>query len=197
MTIEQDYIDPTRELEDVALASKLAELWATYVFSISDTSFSQVAQSITPLLVEAGAIVFEIGIDWVPPYAKGPGGAAVREGGHTAIAYLRQTGEFLPLGSAKGMARLLEYVVDGLSAETMGRVLSLIEDCHRPQWFFATDADDVARLQSRRNDISISPPQLQTQNGSSSLTFWGAGGAGLRQWQISYDDTRLIPWRVE
>ena len=111
MTIAQDYIDPTKELTEKAIGPKLAEIWATYLFSITDASFSKVAQTITPLEINKKTILFELGPQWAPDYATGPNDAAVNENGRIVVAYLRRSGEFMPMGSTKAVSRLLGTTV--------------------------------------------------------------------------------------
>jgi len=101
LTIEQDYIDPTGEVEGQSLNVKLAEMWARYLFRLAGSSFADLAETVETLEVEPGVIIFEIAADLCPKPARGPRGSAVRENGRVALAYLRERGEFLlwPPGS--------------------------------------------------------------------------------------------------
>jgi hypothetical protein len=196
MTIVQDYIDPTRELKDKALASKLAEVWANYLFSITDASFSKVAQTLEPLVVDDEVIIFALSPKWAPDYAKGPNGAALTADERVVIAYRRDTGEFFPMSSRKSVARLLEVTTHELNGQTAGDVLDVISQFHRPQWHFASNKEAAQKLSSRVSG-NVPTPKLNREGGGVELRFWAATSQEMLEFIVSYDESMLIPWEVQ
>jgi hypothetical protein len=196
MTIVQDYIDPTRELKDKALASKLAEVWANYLFSITDASFSKVADTLEPLEVDDNVIIFALSPQWAPEYATGPKGAALTADERVVIAYRRDTGEFFPMSSRKSVARLLEVTTDELNGQTARDVLDVISRFHRPRWHFATNQEAAQKL-SRRVNENVPTPKLNQTGGGVELRVWAATPEELVEFVVSFDDSVLMPWDVQ
>jgi hypothetical protein len=196
MTLEQSYIDPTRELKDQALASKLAEVWANYLFSITDASFSNVAKTLEPLEVNDEVIVFALAPRWAPDYARGPEGEATLSDGRVVIAYLRRTGEFLPMASRKSVARLLEATLDELNGQTASQALEVVANYFRPTWQIASNAESAQTINNRVAG-SVPTPKLNRNGGRTVLRFVGASSRHLAEFVVSYDDDLLIPWRLD
>ncbi|MGM0558618.1 MAG: tetratricopeptide repeat protein [Myxococcota bacterium] len=196
MTLKQTYIDPTRELQDQALASKLAETWANYLFSITDASFSDVAKTLEPLEVTDTVIVFAIAGKWAPEYAKGRGGEATLPDGRVVISYLRETGEFLPMASRKSVARLLEATIGELDGQTAGDALEVVARYFRPTWQMASNSESAQEIAGRVVG-NVPTPKLNRDGSETTLRFVGASKTAVSEFVVSYDDDLLIPWRLE
>ena len=197
LTIVQDYIDPTRELEGAALASKLAELWASYLFALSDSTFSDVDERIEPVEVGPDAILFKLGAEWAPEFAQGPQQASRLDDDTVGMIYLRGNGEFAPLASRKSLERYLEATADELDQETGAQVIDLIDRYHRPQWYVARSSEQAQALRKRFSSQRIDAPEAELSGGTASLVVWGAGADGERRWTITYDANALSVWTVE
>jgi hypothetical protein len=195
LTVTRDYIDPTTELVDAGLATKLAELWTDYRVTLGETSFSSVAATITPVSTEERAIIFEIGTEWVPEYALGPQEAAITSEQRVALAYLRGTGEFVVLASRKGLAQYLEATFDELDNDSGRRAVELLARYHRPRWHVASN-DDLADTLSQRSGTSVQAPNIRADSGSTTLVVEGLNAAGPVTWEIVYKPDTLIPWSV-
>lgn len=195
MTIASDHIDPTRELSRDALPAKLAEMWALYRFHLSDTAFSHVASTIEVLQLEDHVILFKIGAQWVPDYARGPGDAGVLDDDTVAMAYMRRTGQFLPLASRKAVARLMEESFDRLDKASARRALELLSNYHRPGWWVAANDKQAARL-SQRVGTSIGSPRFERQHSATTLVIGGVDSQGPVQWRLTHDPHRVTPWRL-
>jgi hypothetical protein len=148
LTIEQDYIDPTGEVEGQSLNVKLAEMWARYLFRLAGSSFADLAETVETLEVEPGVIIFEIAADLCPKPARGPRGSAVRENGRVALAYLRERGEFLLMASRKHAARAAQAMFGTLDADRAEDVVEFLANYHRPSWIWVGNRDVADRLQS-------------------------------------------------
>lgn len=196
LTVEQNYIDPTRELEGHSLSVKLAELWAGYLFRIADESFAELAQAIEPLESGESVIIFGIDAEYAPDLAAGPDGAARLEGGKVPLAYLRETGEFLVLASRKHAARCAARMFDQLTAETAKPAARFLANYHRPGWSFIGDGADASRL-SRQIGADLDPPQFKQQQGRRVLEIEGVAGQTAFFTALQDSGQSLEPWKLE
>jgi hypothetical protein len=196
LTIPSDYIDPTRELSDAALATKLAELWSLYRFALSDAALSKVAETIEVISVEDAAIVFKIGKRWVPDFARGPENAGVLDDETVAMAYLRGTGDFVPLASREGFSRLLATTGETLDRDTAERALGWLKKYHRPGWWVASNDAAAAKL-SKRVGRSLNSPQIEHQQTGSALVVDGVSTDGPVQWTLVFDSRALMQWQLK
>lgn len=176
LTIEQDYIDPTREVEGQSLNVKLAEMWARYLFRLADSSFADLAETVETLEVEPDAIVFEIAADLCPKPARGPNDSAMRENGRVAVAYLRERGEFLLMASRKHAARAAQASFGTLDADRAGDVVQFLADYHRPSWVWIGNSDIADRLQSSVG-TSLSAPVLGGSQAEPTLEVMAVTGS--------------------
>lgn len=195
MTVRQDYIDPTKELSDKALVSKLAVVWSNYLFSITDASFAEIAQTLELLEVDDEVIIFALAPTWAPEYAMGPKRSGTGKNGKVALAYLRDTGQFLPLASRKSVARLLETTLEELDYDTASDVLDIVARYHRPAWSFVRTEEDAQAL-SQRVGRDVSTPRLGENGGTKELRFWAVVQKQVVAFVVTHDPSRLIPWRV-
>lgn len=196
LTITQDYIDPTRELTGAALESKLAALWASYRFSLSDTAFSQFAESLEVVSAGPATVIFKIGSKWVPNFARGPQDAAILDDDKVALAYLRATGEFVALASRKGLARYLEASHTKLDQDAARAAIELLKNYHRPGWWVAASEKQASNL-SQKVGRSVDSPQLRTSRGQSTLVIEGVSSQGPVRWQLEFDADALLPWTLD
>jgi hypothetical protein len=195
MTIVRDYIDPTRGLTKDTLPASLATLWASYRFSLSDTAFTEITETIALDEVTDSAIVFTLPRKWAPDYASGPDDAGILEGDRVALAYLRESGEFVALASRKGIANYLEVALNRLTGESAGRALDILAKFHCPSWRVATDKSTAEAL-SKRAGASIAPPRLHAVQERSSLEIFGVSKRGPVRWELEFDAANLIPWQL-
>jgi hypothetical protein len=196
LTISSDYIDPTSELTDSALASKLAELWAFYRFKLSDTAFSSVAATIEVIDVEESFILFKIGAQWVPDFARGPQDAGLLDDDTVAMAYLRDTGDFVPLTSREGLARLVAATSDTLDKDVAGRALEWLGNFHRPGWWVASNDATASKL-SERVGRSLESPRIEHNQSGATLVVDGVSSDGPIRWKLIFDQGALMEWQLQ
>ncbi|QDG50032.1 tetratricopeptide repeat protein [Persicimonas caeni] len=196
MTIASDHIDPTRELSRDALPAKLAEMWALYRFNLSDTAFSHVASTIEVVESEDRFILFRIGAKWVPEFARGPQGAGIGYDDTVGMAYLRQSGQFLPLASRKGLARLLEICFDKLDKHSARRAIELLTDFHCPSWWVAANDPEAAKL-SQKVGTQVNSPRFERQHSAKTLVISGVSSQGPVQWRLTHDPHQVVPWQLD
>lgn len=174
MTVEQNYIDPTTELQGTSLNVKLAELWTGYLFRPTAASFAEIAKTVSTHEVSDSVILFSIDPKFCPPIAKGPSGAAVREDGTVGLAYLRGSGEMLLLGSRKHAARALGTSFDTLDRENASEVVTFLAEYFRPNWVWVHDRKIASDL-SRSTDHDLDAPRLQSSDGETILHISAIG----------------------
>lgn len=196
LTMRSDHIDPTKELSREALPAKLAEMWALYRFKLSDTSFSKIADTLEIVTLEEDVIVFKIGAEWVPQYGRGPQGAAVLDDGAVVMAYLRHTGEFVPLASRNGLARYFQEIFGELDQQAARRAVDALAKHHRPGWWVATNDKRATEL-SQKVGSRISSPSLERQGSATTLVVSGVSSEGPVQWRLTHDPHRLVTWQLE
>jgi tetratricopeptide (TPR) repeat protein len=196
LTVEQNYIDPTRELEGQSLGVKLAELWANYLFRLADASFADLAETIEPLDVGASIIVFELDRTYAPDSAAGPEGAALLEGGTVPVAYRRDTGQFLLLASRKHTAQVLASRFGELSAENAPDITKFLATYHRPRWQFVGDQSTASTLSSRTG-ASLESPALGEQDGDKVLTVHAVVEGTPVELAIRAPQHAEGPWHIE
>ncbi|MFB6350527.1 MAG: hypothetical protein ABEN55_02325, partial [Bradymonadaceae bacterium] len=195
LTVEQDYIDPTRELEGQSLGVKLAELWAGYLFRLADASFADLAETIEPLEVGKSTIVFSIAPRFCPDTAIGPDGAALLEGGNAPLAYVRDSGEFLLLASRKHAARTVAAQFGEITNETAADIADFLANYHRPRWQFA-GSDSAASNLSSSVGASLQSPELTMGGNERSLTLDAVSNTGAVRLTISDPGSTEIPWQM-
>ncbi len=197
LTVEQNYIDPTRELEGQSLGVKLAELWASYLFRLADASFSDLAETIEPLEIDPSLIVFSLDPSYCPDLAVGPEGGAILEGGKVAVGYRRDTGQFLLMASRKHAARAAASRFGELSGETAPEIARFLAKFHRPRWQFAGDESAASRLASRTG-ADLGPPRLAATDGGQSLQIDAvANGKPVRLVVRAPAGGSEFDWRIE
>lgn len=196
LTVEQNYIDPTRELQGQSLGVKLAELWATYLFRLADASFADLAETIEPLQVGSSIIVFKLDPTYAPDRAGGPGGASLLEGGGVPVAYRRDTGQFLLLASRKHAAQALAARFGELSGENAPDITKFIARYHRPRWQFVGDQSTASTLSSRTG-ADLESPALTAQDDDKVLTIHSVAAGSPVELAIRVPRRGGGPWRVE
>ena len=197
MMVEQDYIDPSRELEGHSLKIKLAEMWANQLYRLSDTPYADIAESIEIESQNDGAVIFSIHHEWCPPRAVGPENAALIDEQRVPMAYHRPTGRFLALASTKHVSLLLEATVDGLEQADPERLGRWIAAYHRPAWQFALDDSTAQTLREKTGRDSIQPPKIGHIDGAPVFQMWGWTGSSLRRFRILYRPEYDIPWSMQ
>lgn len=195
MTVEQDYIDPTRELEGQSLGVKLAELWAGYLFRLADASFADLAETLEPLVIEEEIIVFSIEPDYCPDNAIGPQGAALLEGGNVPLAYVRDTGEFLLMASRKHAARAVAARFGDISSDTGPEIATFLANYHRPRWQFASNDSKAADLSSRTG-VQLQGPELSIAGDERSLQLDCVSSSGPVRMTITDPGSTETPWQL-
>lgn len=195
MSIRRDYIDPTRGVHSDSLPATLANLWTPYLFSLSDAAFSEITESIVVEDIADEAIVFTLSRQWAPDFAAGPSDAGIRDGDRIALAYLRESGEFIAMATRKGFAAYMEATSTGLNEESARRALNILATAHCPSWHVATNKASAQHL-SQRASVEVSAPQLHSRRGQKTLEIHGLSPRGARQWRLIYNagTNVLIPW---
>jgi len=165
--VEQNYIDPTREVEGHSLDVKLAELWARYLFRLADASFAELAETVETLEIEPGVIIFEMDPEHCPEPARGPNDSAMR-GERVPLAYLRERGEFLLLASRKHAARTVQAALGKLDGDRAKEAAGLLADYHRASWVWVRNRETARRLEAQTG-TDLDPPTLVRSGGSPAL----------------------------
>lgn len=174
MTVEQNYIDPTTELQGTSLNVKLAEMWTGYLFRPADASFAEIAKTVSTHEVGDLVILFSIDPDFCPAVARGPNRTAVRADGTVGLAYLRDRGEMLLLGSRKHAARALGTLFDTLDRKNASEVVTFLAEYFRPGWVWVHDRE-IASDRSRSTNHDLDAPRLQSSGGETILHISAIG----------------------
>lgn len=194
----QNYIDPTAGLTHEAIATTLATLWTSYRFSLPEAAINDISRTAKLEEVSEHAIVFTLPRRWAPKYTAGPGGAALLKDERVALAYIRRSGEFVPMVSRKALAHLMEVSAAKLDEDSAEFALRSLVSFHRPGWRIAFDQRTAARL-SEHAGRELSAPQLRASRGSDErqLEVWGISDSGPCLWRLLRDPAELPAWRLE
>jgi hypothetical protein len=132
----------------------------------------------------------------VPEFARGPQGAGIGYDDTVGMAYLRQSGQFLPLASRKGLARLLEICFDKLDKHSARRAIELLTDFHCPNWWVAANDPKAAKL-SQKVGTQVNSPRFERQHSAKTLVISGVSSQELVQWRLTHDPHQVVPWQLD
>lgn len=191
MPVFSDYIDPTSGVVEDALMVNLAELWVGYRFAMDDTDLQPVASSIRLLEETPRFVTFSLPSHFLPDLlTRIPG--AVGEDGRAWMDYIRDSGEFLLLGSRKHFCRLLEVVDVELSRDTGSRFANWLRRFFRPGWDVIADSEAA-----RRSGADVDAPRLRKESGAVELRVDAVDShGGVRQIELSYQPRSASPYQV-
>jgi tetratricopeptide (TPR) repeat protein len=189
MMVEQDYIDPSRELQGHSLEIKLAEMWANQLYRLSETPYADIAESIEVQSHNEDAVIFLMGRAWCP--------RQVADRDRVPMAYLRSTGQFLVLTSPKHLGLLLDATVDALQSADTERLAGWVARHHRPDWQFVLDEEDARSLQEQTGRDSIQPPRIGTLEDATVLQMWAWTGSELQRLRLHFRPDADLAWSVE
>lgn len=171
LPVFSNHIDPTSSLADDALPPNLAELWVGYRFVLPDTELQPIASSIEVLESNDEAIVYSIGVGFVPaPLVTNLDG--IDDGdGRCRMAYLRESGEMLVLASRKHFGRFLEGSNLELDQETASEIAGLTKHLFRPGWSVLVDPDRLAEWRRHFETDELEAPSLYRERGRIELAL--------------------------
>lgn len=192
-----DYVDPTSGMTDEALEVMLAELWIEYRFALQETELPQISSSVEVLDEKPDRILFTLSAKHVPNQLVGAAGA-LDSNRRVAMAYVRDTGEFLVLSSPKHFCRLLEVTDTELGRESGRGVVDWIQRLFRPGWVVATDRDSAAECRQHIGSDDISAPSFQKPARHQVVLELSALGEADRLYDIALDyrPRALVPYRL-
>ncbi len=176
--------DTTGGLTESPLRLRLAEIWMNYFPRVALSGQVEIADDINVIEIGPSAIIYSIDQRWVPSVARGPRGAAMMSKTKVANAFIRDTGEFLLLGTRQHFSRLLKYVVESLSPKDATKCLELFVRFHRPGSTILSEADKNPRL-------------VEGKNGQQVLLFWAKVAGATHAYQLVFDPEGLLTWRLE
>ncbi|TXD33929.1 hypothetical protein FRC98_19730 [Lujinxingia vulgaris] len=192
------YVDPTPGLEGEALHMKLAEIWAAYRFVLTAIQTNAIAASLKTHLTHRDVIVFSLDQDFVPAsFLAQVGPGALSSEGRTSLAYVRSTGEFLLLGSARHFARFLEVAPFELTSESLPTLLPWLQRLFRPGWRLV-ESEDVARRAVERTGVrTIAAPTLARQGAATRLQVNFLERATPHVMRLHFDPDALLTFTLE
>jgi len=155
------YVDPTSGLGDEALTASLAELWVGYRFVMADTSVQDVADSIEILRSTEHLAVATIAPEHLPTLSRSDAPGATGQQQRAAIAYVRDTGEFLLLRSRKHFTRLLEISPLELNQDHAPEIADWVQRWFRPEWELMVDRETTDYWRERYETDKLKSPSLQ------------------------------------
>jgi hypothetical protein len=176
--------DTTGGLTESPLRLRLAEIWMNYFPRVALSSQVDIAADIDVKQIATASIIYGIDRRWVPAVATGPRRAAMLSKTHVAVAFIRDTGEFLLLGTRQHFSRLLKYMVTSLSPEDATKCMELFVRYHRPGAKIVGEADKNPRL-------------VEGKNGQQVLLFWAKIGGATTAYQLVFEPDGLLMWRLE
>jgi hypothetical protein len=174
-------MDPTREIKGRALAMKLAELWLGFRHHPPETAQNVVADAIRPLNVLPGIIFFALDADFAPPMAGGADGEG-RYKGEVAIAYVRDSGLFLCLGSRKQFARAVGGYIGTIQEESIQKILDMFRNFHRPTHKIVRSGENG--------------PRIERREGTTILRFTTLTSSGGTNWALVHQPDAAVRWRL-
>lgn len=177
-------VDTTADLKENALKLRLAEIWMGYFARVALASQVDVADGIQVIDVGRSVVTFGIQERWVPAVGTGPRKMALLADGLVPMAYVRETGEFLLLGTRQHFSRFLRHVVPTLTAETGTTCMEYFLKYHRPGATIVSQGDKAPRL-------------ADGKKGQIVLVFWMQRGATQTGYQLVFDPKGLLRWRLE
>lgn len=197
LTAEDNYIDPTRELQGQSLEAAIAEIWVQYLFRLEEASFARVSDAIDVTEDRERLLVFTIDKAFAPPLARGANGTALREDGNVSIGYLRETGEFLILSTRKQMVRALRATIDRLDRESAGDAVELLANYHRPGWYWISDDARAREVSQKASQWSPSSPRVETGNQGRILRIEAMAGDQLVEVKLLTHPGEHGEWKIE
>lgn len=174
-------LDPTEGLRDRALSMKLAELWLAFRAHPLDTAQTSVATAIRPLNVLDNVIFFSLDAKFAPPLAVGSDGGGLFKG-DVAMAYARDDGEFLCLGSRKHFARAVGRYVGDLTEQGVQRIVDMFSAFHRPHETIIRQGEHA--------------PSIERRGGATILTFHTRSGPKAVVYSLVHQPNAAIEWRL-
>ncbi|RAL21733.1 hypothetical protein DL240_12835 [Lujinxingia litoralis] len=164
MVARHFYVDPTPGLDGEALSMKLAELWAAYRFVLPVIQINEIADSLRVLSTHPAFIVMSLSREYISEnFLTQVGPGALGSDQRVALAYVRQTGEFLLLSSARHFARLLEVSGFSLTEASLATVLPWLQRLFRPGWRLVENQEVAERARARIGHPQIGAPQLHSR----------------------------------
>lgn len=177
-------VDTTADLKETALRLRLAEIWMGYFSRVALASQVDVSDDIRVLDAGPKVVTFGIKEKWVPAVGSGPRRIALLAGGMVPMAYVRESGEFLLLGTRQHFSRFLKHVVPSLSSETGTRCMEYFLQYHRPGSTIVGQGPRAPRL-------------ADGKKGQQVLVFWMKRGSTETGYQLVFDPKGLLRWRLE
>ncbi len=192
-----NYIDPTSGMETEALVMNLAELWVGYRFVLPDTALPDVVDSIELVENTDHYILFALDTDFVPSSIIEEHDAAVDTSRRVNMGYIRDSGEFLLLGSRKHFCRFLEASHIVLRNDTASAIAAHIRDQFRPAWNVITDRKSAKKWQEKYGTSDLHPPAIRKNRGETVLRLHAVDTSNsIRKINLGYRPTQTPPYRM-
>lgn len=196
-TSTHEFIDLTKGLRDELVAIRLAELWSLYRLKLARVPAVEIARDIKLLETTEQLIIFEMTSKWTSPmpawmWSRGK----LRDSGKLAVAYIRETGEFVNMASVKGFARAAQELAEGLDESTATKLIEALQKYHLPGGTLIR-TESAASQASERYDQPVRAPHLRRANQTDGeLVFWEIFSKQARCWRLRYAKEAALPWRL-
>ncbi|RVU41512.1 hypothetical protein EA187_18370 [Lujinxingia sediminis] len=198
MVARHFYVDPTPGLDGEALHMKLAELWVAYRFELSAIQTNEIAASLRTHMVHRDVIVFSVDKGFVPAsFLRQIGPGALSSEGRTSLAYVRSSGEFLLLASARHFARFLETAPFELTSESLPTLLPWLQRLFRPGWRLV-ESDEIARQAVERTGVrAITAPTFARNEEIARVQVNFLERATPHVMRLHYNPDALVHFEIE
>lgn len=191
------FVDPTPGLEGEALHMMLAELWVAYRYVLGAILINDVANTLKAHSIHDDFIVFTMDRQFVPEAfvaQAGPGAFSNEE--RAALAYVRHTGEFLLLGSARHFGRFLEITGFQLSESSLSSLLPWLQRLFRPGWRLVESEEIARRAVERTGMNAIREPRINRLGQKTVLHLNFLDRTAAHRLSLSHDPDALAPYEV-
>lgn len=168
--------DPTHGLTGEALSMKLAEQWMQFRMHPLDTAQNDVAAAIRPLNVMDDIIFFALAVRFAPFVGAG------QSRGEVAVAYVRDSGEFLLMTSRKHFARAVGVLCKRLNRHVVATIADLFASFHNPRAKVFNDPERQPRLERRGNATLV--------------RFVAQVGDELKTYGLVHSPDTAVEWRL-